>query len=121
MVSDLTRTRSASKKKSATGDSSDNDNLSLPATDITAFLATITGAITTADTAATTSMRMASNRSISTAINPLDTQLMIFDTRGGKYQWYKCTEKPDEWKRIAIITANSKLFTNLIEDRTETF
>ena len=55
------------------------------------------------------------------AINPFDTQLMNFDTRGGKGQWYKFPENPDEWKRIAIITANAELFTDLIEDRTTTF
>ena len=91
MVLDSTKTRASAKKKSATGDSSNDDNLSLPAADITAFLATITGSITTAVTAATTSMCTASNQSISTEINPLDTQSTIFDTIGGKYQWYKCT------------------------------
>ena len=74
MVSDLTKTRASAKKKSATGDSSSNDNLTLPAAEITAFLATITGAITTAVTAATTSMRTASNQIFSTAINPFDNQ-----------------------------------------------
>ena len=34
---------------------------------------------------------------------------------------YKCTENPDEWKRIAIVTANAELFTDLIEDRTTMF
>ena len=96
MVLDSTNTRAAAKKKSATGDSSDDDNPTLPADDITAFLAAITGAITTVVTAATTSTRTASNLSISTEINPFDTQSMNFDTRYGKGQWYKCTENPDE-------------------------
>ena len=100
------------------GDSSDDGNPTLPAADITAFLAAITGAITTA---ATTSTRTESNRSISTAINPFGTQSMDFDTRGGKGQWYKCTENPDEGKGISIVTANAKLFTDLIKDRTTTF
>ena len=121
MVSDLTKTRAAAKKKSATGDSSKDDNPTLPTDDITAFLAAITGAITTAVTAVTTSTRTASNRIISTAIKPFDTQPMKFYTRGGKGQWYKCTENPDQWKSIAIVTANAGLFTDLIEDRTKTF
>ena len=45
---------------------------------------------------------------------------MYFNTRGGKGQWYKCTENPDEWKSIAIVTANAKIFTDLIKDRTTT-
>ena len=122
MVSDSMKTQAASKKKSATGDSSDDDdNPTLPAADITAFLAARTGAITTAVTAATTSTRTASKRSIHTAINPFDTQAMNFDSRDGKGQWYKCMDKTGEWKRIAIVTANAKLFTDLIEDRTTTF
>ena len=123
MVSDSTKTQAAAKKKSTTEDSnsSNNDNPTLPAADITAFLAAITGIITTAVTAATTSMRTAPYRSISTEINPFDTQSMNFDTKGGKCQWYKCTENPDEWKRIAIVTANAKLFTDLIKDSTTMF
>ena len=121
MVSDSTKTRAAAKKKITTGDSSDNDNRTLPAADIRAFLSAITGVITTAVTAATTSMRTAPYRSISTAINPFDTQSINFDTRGGKGQWYKCTEKTDEWKRIATVTANADLFTNLIKERTTMF
>ena len=121
MVSDLTKTQAAAKKKSTTGDSSDDDNPTLPAADITAFLADITGAITTAVTAATTPTRTAPCRSISTATNPCDTPVINFDTRGGKGQWYKCTKNPDEWKRITIVTANAELFTNLVEDRTTTF
>ena len=121
MVLDLTKTRAAAKEKSATEDSSDDDKPTLPVSDITAFLAATTGAITTAITAATISTRTASNRCISTTINHFDTQTMNFDTRGVKGRWYKCTEKPDERKRIAIVTANAKLFTDLIEDRTTTF
>ena len=122
MVSDLMKTQAVANKKSATGDSSDNDNNPmLPAADITAFLSAITGAITTAVTSVNTSTRTASNRSISTAINPFNTQSANFDTRDGKGQWYKCTEKADEWKSIAIVTASAELFTYLIEDRTTTF
>ena len=118
----MTNARAAAKKKSATGDSSnDYNNPTLPAADITELLSTITGAITTAVTAATTSTSTATHLSISTEINPFDTQSMNFDIRGGKGQWYKCTENPDEWKRIAIVTTNAELFTDLIEDRTTTF
>ena len=73
MVSDSTKTQAAAKKKSTTGDSSDYDNPTLPAADITTFLAAITGAITNAVTAVTTSMRTAPYRSTSTAINPFET------------------------------------------------
>ena len=122
MVSDLTKTRTAAAKKSATGESSNNeDNPMPPMVDIMAFLAAITGVITTAVTAASTSTRTAYTKSISTEINPFDTQLMNFETRDGKGQWYKCTEKADKWERIAIVMANAKLFTNLIKDRTTTF
>ena len=46
---------------------------------------------------------------------------MNFDTRDGKIQWFKSTEAAHDWKRIAIVTANAKTFTNLIEDRTTTY
>ena len=122
MVSDSTKTQDIAKKKSATGDSSNNDdNPTLSAADIMAFLAATTSAITTAVTAATTSMCTASNRIISTAIKPFDTQSIKFDTKYGKGQWYMCTEKSDEQKSISIVTANAKPFTDLIEDRTTTF
>ena len=121
MVSDLTKTQAAAKKKSATSNIINYNNPTLPADDITAFLTAIIGAITTAVTAATTSTRTASNQSISTEINPFDTQPMNFDTRGGKGQWYKCMENPDKWKRISIVTANAELFTDLIEYRTTMF
>ena len=121
MVSDSTKTQAAAKKKSTTGDSRNDDNPTLPAANITSFLAAITGAITNAATTATTSTHTASYQSMSTEINPFDMQSMNFDTRGGKGQWYKCTENTDGWKRIAIVTANAELFTDLIEDRMTTF
>ena len=96
MVSDQTKTRAASKKKSATEDSSNDKNPTLSAADITALLAAITSAITTSVASVTTYTRTEFNRSISTEINSFDMQSKNFDARAGKGQWYKCMENPDE-------------------------
>ena len=119
--------RAAAKRGSGDmSDNNDNANQNLPAPlDIAAFVAAITSAITTAvanKVAAPTPTppQPASQRSISTAIDPFDTHSMNFDTRDGKSQWYKSTEAATDWKRIAIVTANAEKFTDLIEDPTTT-
>ena len=91
--------RAAAKRGS--GDTFNNDddaNQNQPAPlDVAAFVATITSAITTAVANAVaaptpTPPQPASQRSISTAIDPFNTYSMNFDTRDRKSQWYKSTE-----------------------------
>ena len=119
--------RAAAKRGSGNTSANDDDaNQNQPAPlNVATFVAAITSAITTAvaNTVAAptpTPPQPASQRSISTAIDPFNTHSMNFDTRGGKSQWYKSTEAATNWKRIAIVTANAEKFTDLIEDPTTT-
>ena len=128
MVFDTTQARAASEKRGIGDSSEDNDdeNRNPPALDTAAFVDAITSAVITviaATIAATapTLPRLASSWSVSTAIDPFDTHSMNFDTRDGKSQWYKSKEAADDWKRIAIVTANDEKITNLIEDCTTTY
>ena len=117
--------RAAAKRGSGdTSDNDDNANQNQPAPlNIAAFVAAITSSITTAvaNTFAAptpTPPQPASQKSISTAIDPFDMHSMNFDMRDGNSQWYMSTEAATDWKIIAIVTSNAKKFTDLIEDRT---
>ena len=106
----------------------DNDgtdgNATIPSAALEALIAALTSAFSTAMTVAVAASSGAgppappTARTISTAINPYDTESLDLDSKEGKYHWKMVTSKEEGWKLLALTTDNSEALANLYNNCT---